>query len=151
MVGGETGLRDERVLVGRMEGRWKEVCKDKGRGKKEAVSWDHKMSGRFLFFFSLTKIRVEQKQKSSSVLLGKLFRTSPPSEKVGCFFFRMTFLTVLKTVKSKEEKREVLSQSERMRESKVRYFYYLLGVLSPFIFPLQSVVPPFFPPLGSLF
>lgn len=55
----------------------------------------------------------------------------------------MTFLTVWMTVISKEEKREVLSQSESMRESEVRYFYYLLRVLSPFIFPPQSVVLPF--------
>lgn len=48
------------------------------------------------------------------------------------------------------EKQEALSSRERMRGSKVRYFYYLLRVSSPFIFPLQSVLPPFFP-LGSLF
>lgn len=48
------------------------------------------------------------------------------------------------------EKREALSRRERMRGSKVRYFYYLLRVSSPFIFPLESVLPPFFP-LGSLF
>lgn len=142
------GKRDWGTMREYWEGGWKDKC----RGKKEAVRWDRTKcrvaSSSFFFFFFLAKIRVSQKQKSSSVLLGKLFRTSPLLRKK-CFS-RMTFLTVWKTVKSKEEKREVLSQSERMRESKVRYFYYLLGVLSPFIFPLQSVVPPFFPPLLDL-
>lgn len=73
---------------------------------------------------------------------------------IKCFLWR-TIPTVSVIVIQKEERRGCYRRG-RGWGSKVRYFYYLLGVLSSFIFPAQSVVllpprPPAHPPFGSLF
>lgn len=44
---------------------------------------------------------------------------------------------------AESEEEEVERRRGRMRGGEVRYFYYLLRVPSPFISPLQSVLPPF--------
>lgn len=73
---------------------------------------------------------------------------------IKCFLWR-TIPTVSVIVIQKEERRGCYRRG-RGWGSKVRYFYYLLRVLSSFIFPAQSVVllpphPPAHPPFGSLF
>lgn len=133
MAGGVRGLRDRSVL-GRVGRRRRDVREDEGSSEVRS----QEMSCPSVFLLA--------RQRGSGI------RTLPRvSSESFSGLQKMYFLLgdissrAAHSGKRRGGKREALSRRERMRGSKVRYFYYLLGVPPPFIFPLQSLLPPFSP------